>query len=241
MKIALQLYTLKEHTREDMFGVLEKVAAAGFDGVEFAGYMGIEACAMKAKLDELGLCAISSHVGIQALEENFDAELAYCKTLGIKYMICPYAKPETMEQCLTLAQKLSAWGEIAAKSGIKLGYHNHAFEFMKIDGEYALDIIFKHADPIHVVCEFDTYWIYKGGENPVDYIGKYSGRCPLVHAKDIAKDGEGDTEAGSGLIDFVSVVKAGGNVEWLIAEQERFDKDQFESIQISCDNLKRLF
>ena len=38
-------------------------------------------------------------------------------------------------------------GAEAARQGIVLQYHNHDFEFVKIDGEYALDVLYRSVGP----------------------------------------------------------------------------------------------
>ena len=40
-KIGLQLYTVRDACEKDFPGTLKAVAAAGFSGVEFAGYWGL--------------------------------------------------------------------------------------------------------------------------------------------------------------------------------------------------------
>ena len=46
------------------------------------------------------------------------------------------------------------------------------------------DYIMEHTDPEYVFIEMDTYWITRGGYDPVDYINKYKDRIVLIHQKD---------------------------------------------------------
>ena len=55
---------------------------------------------------------------------------------------------------------------------------------MKIDGKYALDILYDTVPADYLATEIDTCWVNVGGENPSEYIKKYAGRCPVVHLKD---------------------------------------------------------
>ena len=75
-------------------------------------------------------------------------------------------------------------GEVAKGYGIQLLYHNHDFEFMKVDGKYALDELYDSVPADLLKTELDVCWVNIGGENPADYIRKYAGRCPVVHLKD---------------------------------------------------------
>lgn len=63
-----------------------------------------------------------------------------------------------------------------------------------------------------------------GGADPVTYLNKYKGRCPLVHVKDfIRKDGEvvlvavGDGEVGADAV-VPAAVESGA--KWLVIEQD---------------------
>ena len=63
-------------------------------------------------------------------------------------------------------------------------YHNHDFEFIKLDGKYALDVLYEEVSEDLLKTELDVCWVNIGGENPAEYIRKYAGRCPVVHLKD---------------------------------------------------------
>lgn len=225
---------------EDFFGALEQVKKAGYDGVEFAGYGGIAAVDMKAKLEELGLAVAGSHVSYDALKADLEGEVAYAKQIGAYSVVCPWFKSETKEEWLAFAKDLEKFGKRFRAEGIIFGYHNHAHEFETFDGQYIEDLLLEQCDSAAVMAEFDTHWVYKGGENPLDYIGKYKDRCYLLHAKEVAKDGESDTEVGDGLIPFPAIIKTLPNLQWVVVEQESFAIDQWESIAKSCNYLKSI-
>ena len=65
------------------------------------------------------------------------------------------------------------------------------------------------SDPELVKWEPDVYWIKVGGEDGAAYIRKYSGRCPLIHLKDMTAD-ESRTfaEVGEGIIDWPPIFAA---------------------------------
>ena len=240
MEIALQLYSIREKMNENFFGALERVKKAGFDGVEFAGYGDIPAAEMKAKLDELGLAAAGSHVSYDRLKADLEGEVAYAKQIGAYSVVCPWFKGETKEEWIAFAKDLEKFGKRFREEGIVFGYHNHAHEFETFDGQYIEDLLLEQCDSADVSAEFDTHWVYKGGEDPLNYIGKYKDRCYLLHAKEVAKDGKSDTEVGDGLIPFSEIVKTLPNLQWVIVEQESFAMDQEESIAKSCKYLKSI-
>lgn len=241
--IGIQLYSLKDETKNDFVGVLEKVAAIGYQGVEFAGYGDIEALEMKQHLERLSLKAISSHVPLERLENNLEDEIAYAKVLGMPHIVCPWATAKSMEDVKKLANTLNNVGRICHSEGIALSYHNHAHEFVKIDGVYILDLLFEKTNPEYVKAQLDLCWVSRGGVKEVAYVEKYKGRCPLLHAKDYVMDPEfRQVEVGTGLVNFVGVesIAKDAGVQWFIVEQEEYSMDPFESIQMSLENLKKL-
>ena len=66
---------------------------------------------------------------------------------------------------------------------MKLGYHNHDFEFEKFEGKYLHDYIFDEVGDL-IDPELDTCWVHYAGINPADKIREFSGRVEIVHLKD---------------------------------------------------------
>ena len=247
MGIGLQLYTLREETKADFPGTLRKVAALGYEGVEFAGYGGLSADSMKQLLEETGLKAIGSHVGLQRLREDLQGEIDYLKTIGGRYLICP-SIPTEERQSPDDWKKLIAFfretGEEVRKQGLVFAYHNHAFEFeMNIGDEYAFDALYSGTPPEAVQVEMDVCWVKYAGVDPLAYIAKYAGRLPLLHLKDFNRDEDAirafneaiekqigvnlnirmvTLELGQGEVPLQDVVAAASDagVEWLIVEQD---------------------
>lgn len=244
MGIGLQLYTLRNELAEDFRGGLRKVAALGYEGVEFAGYGGLTAEELRALLDELGLRAIGSHVRYPLLKERLQEELAYAKAIGAEYVVCPNLPPEEREDWGSVYAFLSEAGEEAKKYGLRLAYHNHAFEFeSKVDGMWAYDALFERVAADRLQVEMDVGWVQFAGEDPLAYIRKYAGRLPIVHLKDFRKaaDGTIDTrELGHGIVPLPDVLQAASDagVAWLVVEQDQCVNPPFDSIATSVEWLK---
>ena len=111
----------------------------------------------------------------------------FAQEIGAYSVVCPGVQMNSKEGWTTVAKELNEYGKIMHEKGIVFGYHNHAHEFETFDGVCALDLLFEHSDPRYVTCQFDTYWVLKGGKVPQEYIAKYQGRCPTIHVKDISK------------------------------------------------------
>ena len=219
MKLAVQLYTLREDysNGEEFLEILEKVKEIGFDGVEFAGYAGLEPEVIKAKLDELGLVAVGCHMRIENYEgEKLEESIKLGKALGMKYMGVGGADHSTKEEVDKLVDVFSKANERGKEEGIKFYYHNPTEEFEnEIDGKLIMDRIAEGA-----YLEIDTYWSYCGGADNYKYITEHKDDIILLHVKDgIDRHpmalGEGDN-------DLPSVFKAAkdSGMEWLVLEND---------------------
>lgn len=242
MKTALQLYSIRELCKDDFLGVLKKVAEAGYQGVEFAGYHDKTPEEIRAVMDECGLEGAGAHIGIDDLEgDNYEGTIRAAKILGLQSIVVPAAGSDTEEGWISIAHRLNEIGKKVRKEGIIFGYHNHTHELLtKYDGKPVMDILMENSDPENVIWEMDACWATKGGYDPVERAKKYEDRMPLIHAKDIGKDGE-DTEAGAGSVDFDGIASVlGDRLKWFIVEQEKFDMDMLESIKISAANMNAI-
>lgn len=244
--IALQLYTVRDHTAEDFAGTVAKVAEIGYAGVEFAGFGGLSADKVKELLDRCGLKAAGAHIGLDLLEKNLEQTLEEQLVIGNKWVVCPYMPEDRRKDGAAWKSLASLFNDIGAackEKGLVFCYHNHAFEFEKFDGVYGLDLLYGSVDPALVFGEVDTFWVKKGGECPAGFIRKYCGRIPLVHLKDMTKDEQATfAEVGTGSMDFASIFEAAEacGAEWYIVEQDRCAGDSLESARISFDNLKKM-
>ena len=241
-KLALQLYSVRDDMKADMYSTLKKVKEMGYSGVEFAGLFGHDPLEVKKMCEEIGLVALSAHVPTKELLEDTENTVAAYKALGCQYVVVPYYKldKDSFEQCVADIKKI---GEAVTKAGMVLQYHNHDFEFETVDGKHLLDMLYEAVSPELLQTQIDTCWANVGGENPAEYVKKYAGRIPTVHLKDFAgsksdkmyaligidddkkKETEGSFEfrpVGKGLQNFPSIVAAAteSGATWVIVEQD---------------------
>ena len=242
--IGLQLYSLREDAAKDYISVLNAVADMGYEGVEFAGYGGLTATRLKTLLDDLGLKVAGSHVGFHQLDKELDEVIDFNKEIGNHYLVCPAAPRELLADGKTsdwqsFGKEMSEIGGKVKEHGLQLAYHNHAWEFKTLDGKYALDIFYANVDPNCVVAEMDLGWIFHAGVDPIAYMGKYAGRCPLVHVKDFKRDGP-QTEVGTGDVDLAGIVATAPTVgvTWYIIETEEYNMAPVASVRVGLENLR---
>jgi sugar phosphate isomerase/epimerase len=142
-------------------------------------------------------------------------------------------------------------GDLAERcraEGMRLHYHNHHFEFALLDGRYALDWLFDAAGP-YLSFEPDLAWVAAAGVDPVALLRRFSGRCPLIHAKDLAPSGERPEDAvmdgfvmsdvGHGTLDWSTLLPATrvAGAEWYIVEHDN-PRDPMGSITRSLAYLR---
>ncbi|NLI61312.1 MAG: sugar phosphate isomerase/epimerase, partial [Clostridiales bacterium] len=205
LPVALQLYSVRDFAEKDLESTLTKVKDMGYDGVEFAGLYGHEPTQVKAMLDEIGLVPISAHVPLDDMLKDPDGVIGAYVDIGCQYIAVPYITEERrpgtdgFQETIKDIEKVA----IAAKKlGIQMLYHNHDFEFVEVDGMYGLDIIFDSISEDLLKTQIDTCWVNVSGEDPADYVRKYTGRAPIVHLKDFVMSGK---EKPEGLYELIGM------------------------------------
>lgn len=206
--VGLQLYTVRDLLEKDFEGTLAEVARLGYRQVEFAGITGPSPEQTLSIVRRCGLIAPSSHVSYQQLEFELPKNLQVAREMGLQFIVCPSVEASslrTIDDWKSVCQTFNAIGARAKVAGLSFAYHNHDFEFAPVEGQVPYDVILAETDPDLVKMEADLYWMTKAGRDPVTYFERYPGRFPLLHLKDMARDGA-ITEVGKGVVDFKRVL-----------------------------------
>ena len=245
-KTALQLYSVKELTSKDFLGTIKKVAEIGYDGVEFAGFFNTSAKDLKNALDEYGLKAAGSHEGINKLRDTLDDVISYNIAIENPYVICPGLPRDmvsSLDKIKETCELFNKIGEKCYENGLSFGYHNHDFEFTKVENKYIFDLFMEYTDPKLMFIELDTFWVEYSDLKSVDIIKKYGERCRLLHIKEMKSLTEKvNAEIGTGVMDFKAITDMGKKykTQWYIVEQEYFEIPYIQSITQSFVNLKKI-
>lgn len=272
IKVGIQLYSIRESMEKDMDATLKAVKEMGYDYVEFAGYYGHSAEEVRALLDKHGLECISVHQTYNVFLEDEKKSIDFLKTIGAKYSAVPWMDREKHKGSELYPQTLKEFekvGKALKENGIQLLYHNHDFEFEKVDGKFLLDWLYEDVPADILKTEIDTCWVHYAGYDPSEYVLKYSGRAPLVHLKDfvcknlaqgpvyalIDSDGNEGKKAtredngfefrplGYGIQNFPEIIKAAekAGAEYIIYEQDGHPtSSELEDAKLSREYLKSI-
>ena len=268
--IALQVYSVRDDAAADFRGTMEKVKAMGYDGVELAGLYDLAPAEISAILKEVGLVALSAHVPYQTIIADMQKAIDDYKEIGCQYIAVPYLQEDERPGTAGYAavyENIKKFGALCHENGVTLLYHNHDFEFTKVeDGRYALDYMYETIPATDLQTELDTCWVKVAGEDPAAYIRKYANRCPLVHLKDFQLNGEKPAQmyeligietnpnatprgtfdfmpVGYGMQNMPAILEAAeeSGALWVVVEQDRSkDEPPIVAVEKSIKYLKSL-
>lgn len=265
--IAVQVYSVREEAARDFRGTMERVKRMGYDGVELAGLYNNTPGAVRSILTELELPAVSAHVPYLELMGDMDGTIEKYREIGCEYIVVPYLNEELRPghgRFGEVVENIAKIGRACAEHDVRLLYHNHEFEFVRMpDGRFGLDYLFENVPAELLQTEIDTCWVKVAGLDPAAYITHYSGRAPVVHLKDyvgaqtqnmyelIGLEGKGGQQAGgfefrpagAGVQDFGAIIEAAqaAGTRWLVVEQDaHYDKNPMEDIEDSIRYLRQL-
>jgi sugar phosphate isomerase/epimerase len=248
MKPGIQTYSVRNQLKEDFEGTMKYIADVGYQHIEAYGlgtdgmFLGTISPAHYAKvIKDLGMDFKATHCSYTEAA-NAQKMIDAAKETGMEYLIVP-AVPGNLRQSVDswkgIAENFNKLGEMCNKTGLKFGYHNHAFEFEKIDGVIPQELLMSETEKDLVHFEADLFWVTKGGYDPIELLNKFPGRVKIFHVKDADKELEGTT-VGTGIIDFESIFKAGKKdaVEYYFVEDERTDAP-FENIKADYEFVSK--
>jgi sugar phosphate isomerase/epimerase len=245
-RIAAQLYTLRDFTktRADIAKTMQKVKQIGYDAVQCSALGPIDPRELKKIVDGEGITICATHTGYERMRDEPQAvidehQLWGCKHAAIGGLPQAYRNAEGYAR---FAKEASEVARRLAKGGLVFSYHNHSFELERFNGRTGLAILYEESDPKFFKSEIDTYWIQHGGGDPAAWIRRLKGRADIVHLKDMAVIGGSQVfaEVGEGNLNWPAILDAcqEAGVEWYIVEQDKCQRDPFESLAISLRNLK---
>lgn len=250
---SVQLIVFGARNQNDLPGVLQDVAQAGFPAFEAWNlFQTLGEDATRRLLDETHLQLSGAHFGYgdYADAAKLDAHIAFATALGVKNLMCSGVADNSVEGYRKSAQVFDAAGKKLADAGLTFNYHNHDWEFKPLEGGVrGMDILTQETDPAHVKLNIDVFWLYYAGVDGVAFIRQHADRAGYFHFKDgrRATSAEGKTvpeflELGRGDVDLKACYAAAQEVgaTWIVAEQDSSKLPAPEAVAISRAYLRTL-
>jgi sugar phosphate isomerase/epimerase len=243
-KIGIQLYTVRDQMKADFEGTLARIAQIGYKEVEFAGYFDRAPADVRAILERNGLTAPATHM-MSDNPDGWKKAVDLAKAVGHDYLVAPWIPQEkrmTLDGWKRIAEEFNRVGQVAKDAGIQFAYHNHDFEFPKMEGQVPYDVLLQSTDPKLVQLEIDLYWITKGGQDPLAYFARWPGRVPLVHVKDSMGGPEHKmVDVGQGKIEWrrIFAKREQAGIKHFFVEHDQ-PPQPFDDIATSYTYLKNL-
>lgn len=238
-RTAVQLYTLRE-VDATLPELIELVAGAGFDGVEFAGLGDAERRAVAEALEAADLGVAGAHVDVDGLEADPEGIAGRYRPLGCETVVVPFLDESCFAGAAAVdatARRLSNLGVRLKEQGLGLAYHNHEHEFVPMEGRTAFERL---ADTVshRVGLELDVGWAAAAGQDPVDLMERFGDRISLVHLKDVDAATGTPVDLGEGDVDVDGCVRAAEAVDadWLVFEHDR-PADPIASVESAAERL----
>lgn len=255
-KIAVQFYTLREHTQtaSGFAEALARISHMGYRAVQLSavGCMNGENPAVDARearrmLDANGLKCVATHRNWADLTAATEAEITFHQVLGCDFAaiggLTPAYKENGVEGYRRFLRDAKPVIEKFSDAGIAFGYHNHAHEFIRSGlGTKTLFDVFLDEGGDALKLELDLYWIAHAGLNPERIVERSHGRVPVIHVKDkevVEKDGPVMAPVGEGNLDWDHLIPAceAAGVNWYVVEQDVCRRDPFDCLKSSYDFL----
>ena len=185
-QLGVQLYSVRDDLGAAVLGdTLNRLAGMGFTHVEPYDILGYTD-ALQSAMRDAGLHASTAHANIVDPELDRNAIVAAAEQLGIDTIVVPWAEPKTFDTRAgveALAAAINDAAAFAAAHGIRVGYHNHDFEFSHhLNGLPAYDLLVSLLDEA-VILEVDTYWASVGGADVFELLPRLGKRVHFLHVK----------------------------------------------------------
>lgn len=250
MKIGAQLYTVREFTQtaKDFASTIKKVADIGYTCVQVSGIGGdITAQEVAEICQSNNMEIVITHTPLDKIINQTAQVIAEHKLMGAKYVgvgALPWGTGNEKQGYDNFIKDVAPATKEIKAAGLQFMYHNHAFEFMRIGAQTAMEYIMESLPESGFTL--DTFWVQAGGADPADYIKKYAGRVDVIHLKDlvIVNDERRMAEVYEGNLNWPAIVaaaKAAGVKYAMVEQDDCYGRDPFESLAISLANIKEKF
>lgn len=139
-------------------------------------------------VQEAELQVVSLHKDLGSIQRDVQGAVKEARKYHTSYMVITgmyrfdYRDKTKVEE---LCVQMNEAGRQLKEEGIHLLYHNHNYEFQKVDEHRtAYDFIVEHTDPAYLNFELDSYWPTEAGVCALDLMKQLDRRMKLYHIND---------------------------------------------------------
>jgi sugar phosphate isomerase/epimerase len=244
--VGTQLWCVRKQLAAEFPAPLAALGAAGFEAVELENAFGKTGPEWRKQLDAAGLKACGFHHTLAELQgDRLAASVEFNQAIGNRNLIIR-SLPKDVYSSADLTKKVAdAVNDVAGRlkpHKMRVGYHNHATDFNRIDGEYWWNL-FADRTTKDVILQFDTGNASEVAGVPiVDLIRRNAGRTVSMHVKPHSKKSP-DAYIGADELDWPAIMTAAesaGGIEWYIIEYELERVPPLESLKANLDRFRSL-
>jgi sugar phosphate isomerase/epimerase len=159
---------------------------------------------------------------------------------GLEFLICASTAVSTMDDIMEAIEMFNKAGEACKKAGLQFAFHNHATEWVPIEGTTSYDMILSQTDKDLVKLELDLGWVATAKQDPIELFKGHPGRFPLFHVKDFKLAANMIVPVGQGDVDFKPAfanAKLAG-MKYFFYEQDT--AKSMDEVILSYNNLKKI-
>ncbi len=247
--IGIQLVSVHKDMQANPQKTLQELSRMGYSYVETFVYdkglfYGMSPSAFKTLVESTGMRFLGSMTFYNLPDDdNMNQAIKWWKKCiedhkkaGVKYLSTSNNKIKEIKNKSELKRYTDYYnmiGKLCAENDLEFIFHNHADEFLYVDGVRVYDFFLQNTHPEYVHFQADLYWMKVGGVEPVDYFKKYSNRFISWHIKDYKELGQ------SGKIDFKEIFKyeEKAGLKYTIAEVEDYNFPPLYSVKLAWEYL----
>ena len=250
-KLGFQLYTVRDFIGDYEFAdvAFGKLAKMGYTEVQTFGRPFDEKLFYEL-LQKHGISVIGTHYDLKKICEDPEGTVALHRmwnTTNIGIGSLPPVAHNNLTELKAFIKQFNDAAAIYAKEGFKLTYHNHSFEFVRIDGyKTIMDVLFEELDPENTSFVLDTCWVAAGAGDVTQWMEKLKGRIDILHLKDACIDRNNYavrvTEVGNGNLAWDKIIATAEEIgvkHYIVEQDNGFNRTPFNSLKMSADFLAK--
>jgi sugar phosphate isomerase/epimerase len=247
--IGIQLVSVKDEMNENPEETLIQLGRMGYSYIETfvyekGSFYDQSPEQFSAMVEKAGMKFLGSMTFFDPEDKNDDTAINtwWTKTIqdhkiaGVEYLSTSNSKIKSIKTIKELQDYCNYYnkvGKLCKDNGLKFIFHNHADEFLMVEGVRVYDYFLQNTDPEYVYFQSDIYWMHVAGVNPVDYFKNYSNRFISWHVKDYKELGQ------SGKINFKDIFKYQklAGAQYIISEVEDYSFPPLFSVGLAWEYI----